>query len=585
MSERLQIEPAPVVIISRNYIPKDRGSANHATIIAGVRGTAGRIAVVQQEIDKMKNDLIEYSKMKLRKMMLASAVKERMQVRDGAGSNTWRVVTKFEEIGESWRDDGSMQNAEKLFNVTYQLFDNNPSLLTTIEVDFMSGNNLQYDGPQQGKKKGCILEIVEVQRRVLMRLINDRTARSHNHRLSISRTNVPREERFRKRRPGVFHISFVKGPAYSETKSANPVPPPSSTVAVVAKKQSRANKELQKEFEILKGVAKDMEVNIRDSARQQLVEKASRTVRAKQRAGRSTNSKTQAQKKKPKQVRKKKTVIPVEEKELSNYEKLRVKNVERNERMLATLGLKYGMAGKPKMAEVVKLVAADSDEDVVVYNDEDVVVYNDEDVVVYNDEDEEDEEGEETDEDLEEEDFDEGNTNLVDEATEVVEILSKREQGGKTMYRVRWDNGGISEAPSEAVQQDFPDVVDTFVYDMEMAKKPAASTASANKRPRVETQLQSAGQCTCVHTDPSTFVSEHDARYWDYGWTYHGKVCDKCGNCSRPVSNKKPSYKCVDALAAGCLEVRCSSCYVAMILDDDDNAVARRSTLYTHITF
>ena len=155
-----------------------------------------------------------------------------------------------------------------------------------------------------------------------------------------------KEEHCLKRQCGVFHISFVKGPAYSETKSTNHVPPLSSTGAAVAKKQNRVNKELEMEFEILKGVAKDMELNICGSARQQLVKKASCTVHAAQQIGRSTNSKTQAQKKKPKQVRKKTTVIPLEEKELSDYEKLKVKNAERNQRMIANLGLNCGMAGK-----------------------------------------------------------------------------------------------------------------------------------------------------------------------------------------------------------------------------------------------
>jgi hypothetical protein len=69
-----------------------------------------------------------------------------------------------------------------------------------------------------------------------------------------------------------------------------------------------------------------------------------------------------------------------------------------------------------------------------------------------------------------------------------------------------------------------------------------------------------------VHTDCDTFVTEDDARYWDEGCTYHGRMCNMCGKSSHPVSQKKPSYKCVDALMQGCLEIVCHACYVDMIV-------------------
>jgi hypothetical protein len=148
-----------------NYLPKDRASPNHASIIAGVGATESRIWVVQKEINKLKNDVIDYAKMKPRKMMLSRAVKEGVQVREYTMQDNWRFVTKFEEIGGSWRDERSKENAERVFNVSYQLFDNMPSLVTNIEVVFMNAGNLQYGEPPRGKKKGCILEIIQAQKR------------------------------------------------------------------------------------------------------------------------------------------------------------------------------------------------------------------------------------------------------------------------------------------------------------------------------------------------------------------------------------------------------------------------------------
>jgi hypothetical protein len=133
---------------------------------------------------------------------------------------------------------------------------------------------------------------------------------------------------------------------------------------------------------------------------------------------------------------------------------------------------------------------------------------------------------------------------------------------------VKWDTGGVSEAPLSAVRADFPDLVKTFYRK---ARKPNTTTAAAGpekKKPRVESQLQSQGHCTCLHTDSTTFVSEDDARFWDTGCTYHGRMCNMCGNTSRPISKRKPSYTCVEALTHGCLAILCHSCHVQMIVCD-----------------
>jgi hypothetical protein len=520
-------------IISTNYLPKDRASPNHASIIAGAGATEARISVVGKEIEKMKTELVDYAKMKLRKMMLTRAVKEGMQVREYTTNDKWRSVTKFEEIGESWRDDGSNENAERVFNVTYQLFDNVPSLVTDIGVSFMHAGNLEYDQPLQGKKKGCILEIVEVQKRVLIRLINDRTKRTHGQRIAISRVGVQDEERFRKRKRGVFDLSFVKrSAAFEETQTTNKLPR-LSTGTAVASSQVKVNKELMEQFHMLTEGAKKTQEEIQERDREELVKKA---LRANRSANRSNNNKRSAKKNRTKA--KKKTVDPVvpvgsDSEDLPPIMQRRANNIARNNKVLAGLGLLQNK-GAPLEEEESSSSGCDDD-------------------------------GGNTSESNDEEHQDDINARLVEQGEEVIEILSKQSDGRSrsVVLTVKWDTGGVSEAPLSAVRKDFPDLVKEFYRNDKTEKTPATPD---KKKPGIGTQVQSQGRCTCVHTDSDTFVTEEDARYWDAGCTYHGRVCNMCGKSSRPVSHKKPSYKCVDALAQGCLAIVCHACYVDMIV-------------------
>ena len=97
---------------------------------------------------------------------------------------------RFKDVGTSWSQDGSYANAEKLFVCTYCLFDNHPELLSDIAKDFMTEHGLVYGEPLGPRKKGCVLLIVENMKRRLLRGINDRTKKSHNRHLSISRKDL-----------------------------------------------------------------------------------------------------------------------------------------------------------------------------------------------------------------------------------------------------------------------------------------------------------------------------------------------------------------------------------------------------------
>ena len=61
----------------------------------------------------------------------------------------------FQDVGDSWKNDGSYENAKKLFKCTYQVFNNDPGLHRGIADKWMEENDLVYDKPLQPRQKGC----------------------------------------------------------------------------------------------------------------------------------------------------------------------------------------------------------------------------------------------------------------------------------------------------------------------------------------------------------------------------------------------------------------------------------------------
>ena len=106
----------------------------------------------------------------------------------------------IQRCGRELENDGSYENAEKLFKCTYQVFDNDPGLLKGIAEEWMEENDLVYDKPLEPRQKGCVGKIVDDQKRNAFRSIMTKSSNTHKRRLNISRKNFPKKERYLKRK-------------------------------------------------------------------------------------------------------------------------------------------------------------------------------------------------------------------------------------------------------------------------------------------------------------------------------------------------------------------------------------------------
>ena len=122
-------------------------------------------------------------------------------------------MSRYNEVGQSWQDDGSLDNANWLFQVLYRPFDNDPNIMKKLAEDYMQENNLEYASEKINDTirgaDGCIDLIITDVKRELIKNINARSRVSHGYRVTITREKG--EQVTKKRRiPGVFHEWFRK---------------------------------------------------------------------------------------------------------------------------------------------------------------------------------------------------------------------------------------------------------------------------------------------------------------------------------------------------------------------------------------
>ncbi len=132
---------------------------------------------------------------------------------------------------------------------------------------------------------------------------------------------------------------------------------------------------------------------------------------------------------------------------------------------------------------------------------------------------------------------------------------------------MKWNKGGGSEAPRDCIEKEFAEPLERFLkkHGREPTTPLLQTPLPDKKKPRVEQQAQSPGACGCDHDSSTHFQAEYDGRYWDEGMTYYGVKCGACQKDCR-ASRRVPAYKCVDDLTMGCMEIRCKTCYLDILL-------------------
>lgn len=563
-----------------------------------------------QRIRSYRDDLLQRARSKIQRQMLAAAISNKMTI-EKHGKRF--VVQTFEQIGQSWKTDGSYDNARKFFNATYQLYDNRPELLEQIEIEFMRGR-FTYDKVPTEKHQGCVMEIIKSQKRYCIRQINDRSAKTHERRLTITRDGFPEEERFKKRKRGVFDDDYVKlykkgdtgrkfsGPFIADSTSspsststaatsssdssvgttavaevvsptpkkgtafAEEIPCSASSVSTISTRTPpdrqtllKANQELRRQMKILTEKQRALDLETERKARDDVIKAGTREARAavrKNQKAKASATKTKSQKKTTKKEAREPDPFEGQDPNCPIMQRRRYQKAKHAMHMEKVVGIKdaYEKLGVPRGDNPPTPPGLQSPGSAVVDVESACGTPNS-----FTSDSSHQELAEDS----------QANQDLLEKGTSIVEILGRYKIGRQVFLKVKWDTGGVQKALMKDVKLDAPELVKEFC-NAERKKRKAVSDTPAKKKPRVEDQLQSPGRCNCDHDDVETFVAEDDPRYWQNGCMYDGKMCDKCNEDSKPASQKKPSYKCVDALKTGCLEVRCNSCYVKMIMGEND---------------
>ena len=157
--------------------------------------------------------------MEVKLVMLRQAQSQNMMRRNGTSK-----VTRFDDIGLLWQEDGSLGNAEVVFAVLYGWFDLHPNWALEIEQKYMQSKGLEYDESPSGKRgdMGCIEWYIHHAKNELTKLVNARTSITHKKRITITREKgtITLHNRWKRRLKGVFYAEFVKDAVHSQPLSS-----------------------------------------------------------------------------------------------------------------------------------------------------------------------------------------------------------------------------------------------------------------------------------------------------------------------------------------------------------------------------
>jgi len=162
-----------------------------------------RVNTAMRDLDSDWEDL----KTKVKKT-INSALKEEMVVEAQRLKLTYSeknqdvMVENFREIGKSWKMDGSLENAKKINQVAYGVFDakKNEGHDYYLERSIMKEMNLEYTNSNKGR--GCIASMISRRKADLAKNIMKRAELTHQTKISKKRTHEQTEkEGLRNKKP------------------------------------------------------------------------------------------------------------------------------------------------------------------------------------------------------------------------------------------------------------------------------------------------------------------------------------------------------------------------------------------------
>lgn len=564
--------------ISRNEITIGKLTKDHARSVAGVGATEEEVDVKVSELQSLKKDVLHFARMELRGVMFRNGRKYGMEIESVSGDGK-RLISKYNDIGMSWRQDGSLQNAERFFNTIYGWFDLHPDWSKVIEEKYMDqkqGGKLVYDRACTGlfADAGCIEKIVKTQRCDMIKLLNEKAKTTHGKRIIITRpaTMINEKNRFKKRLKGAFYPRFVQEnnvqqvniidvPQSSNPNSNNiPLCNQPSIVDMVTspvrkgaarKTPTWSSKDLAENKAKFKcarksiSSAQTIQQSNQSISSTKTIQHSNQKKETKMRKENnelrlaminmdqdSKNHRLAAERKERKEVIKrslnnvntkgKAAMEPPPPRRMSSLEMKRRANMKRNRERLKELGL-------------LKKGELQSDNDSGVERDQ----------VMSNNESDNDDTHESDDSD-----------NDDPRGHSITGIKKERKsRDSKIELLVMWDNDYESWEYECNVIMDEPELVAEFKRNK--MKRDMETKCDGEKGTNYPPLINKT--CNNDHALITNYKSEDIPTYWNVGEAMHDILCRKCQGNTRPTM-RAPSYACVN-WSDGCQECLCNSCY------------------------
>lgn len=191
-------------VVPRDYLPTDSAITNTHVAAAFAdeyhKATESQKASWLNAMKKERQDCRSWAAMKVEQMFVEEA------------RNQGLSVSTLEEIKGHWMKDGSDKMAGKMFQILYGTFDSRPNWARKLEQEYMTTYK-NYVYSKEATTVGCFESLISHRKSAMVVTVNNATKSTHNRRINISRKKdmINENNRFKKRKKGIFQPYFVRG--------------------------------------------------------------------------------------------------------------------------------------------------------------------------------------------------------------------------------------------------------------------------------------------------------------------------------------------------------------------------------------
>lgn len=177
--------PDQPAVVSKNRIKTDKKQMTHLHVAANL-GFSAELLTPEALEEKRKgfdhevDVVVNWAASRVRKRMGKTAALVDLRVKGAP-------VGEYDQIKESWRTDGSDENAGKIFYILHGDFERDKDWSRGLEEEYMRAENLVYDVPSAGlRDKGCYEQCVTKAKGDVVRQVLGKSTASHGKAITKS---------------------------------------------------------------------------------------------------------------------------------------------------------------------------------------------------------------------------------------------------------------------------------------------------------------------------------------------------------------------------------------------------------------